>query len=167
MAIDNSSIFGAKVVPQSTQTEMEGRTSPYCQYGMSGRKVWAHMISMCEGNSYEIKMDPNAKYDTMYADSRPKTLLQSIDIKAQGEYGSLRRGTVNLIVFSDEELNKVANAYFIPNMSVRLQWGWSVDCFGQNGPEPITDIGLADRSDARTTSKMGSYKHIEEKTNGY
>jgi hypothetical protein len=162
MAIDNSSIFSAKVVPQSTQTEMEGRTSPYYQYGMSGRKVWAHMISMCENNPYEIRMDANPKYSTMYTDSRPKTLLQSIDIKAQGEYGSLRRGTVNLMVFSDDELNKVANAYFIPNMSVRLQWGWSVDCFGQNGPEPITEMGLPDSvAMQKIIDRVGAYACLD------
>lgn len=144
MAINNESLFSNKEVPQSTRTELEGRTRPYYQYGMSGRKTWAHVISMCEGNPYEIKLQPGASYSSVYEDSRPKVLLQNISVKAQGEYGSLRRATVELIVFSDAELSKIASAYFIPDMSVRLQWGWSVDCFGQPGPEPITEMGLTD-----------------------
>jgi hypothetical protein len=118
MAINNESLFSNKDVPQSTKTELEGRTRSYYQYGMSGRKTWAHMISMCEGNPYELRLQPGAKYDTVYEDSRPKVLLQNISVKAQGEYGTLRRATVELIVFSDTELSKIASAYFIPDLSL-------------------------------------------------
>ena len=46
MAVDFSKVFGTKDVPKATQEELEARASRKFQYGMSGAKPWAHIMSM-------------------------------------------------------------------------------------------------------------------------
>ena len=142
MAIDLSKIFTAKSVPAATQTELEGRaTKTWSYFGQA--KTWIHVMSLCQGftdEEYHLTTFKNYSdaYDTQY--NRPKYAIQSLKVSTKGEYGTTKSATLELTFFTDEALNKFAAAYLIPDMSVRVQWGWSVDHKGTPpGFQPYTE----------------------------
>lgn len=137
MAVDFANVFGSKAVPASTTKELDARASRKFTYGMSGAKPWAHVMSMAEGKPMEIST--YSTFQQAYpASNRPNILIQGIDVKSHGEYGTLRRATIKLKVYSDDAMNELADSYFIPQMSIRVQFGWSVDATGKSGKELYT-----------------------------
>lgn len=56
--------------------------------------------------------------------------VKNLTVVKQGELGTSRKATVQIYCKTDDELLELQKCYFIPGMSVRIQWGWS----GYNGP---------------------------------
>ena len=54
-----------------------------------------------------------------------KAFITNINVKKQGELGTSRKATIQLHCSTTDELMELQKCYFIPGMSVRLQWGWS------------------------------------------
>ncbi len=131
-------IFSTKSVPSRVKTELDARASSVFQYGMSGQKTWCHIMSMAEGSPYPISTYKtfSEAYPTA---NRPNILVQSLDVKSHGEYGTMRRAGIKLKVFTDAGMEELAKAYFIPNMSVRIQFGWSI-ALKASPIQPVTDI---------------------------
>lgn len=129
-------IFSTKAVPGSVKAELDARANSKFKSGMSGQKTWCHIMSMADGNSYPISTYKtfSEAYPTA---NRPNILVQSLDVKSHGEYGTMRRASVKLKVFTDASMEALSAAYFIPNMSVRLQFGWSTG-IKASPSQPIT-----------------------------
>ena len=159
MPVDFSKVFGTKDVPSATQQEFEARAARKFKYGMSGAKPWAHIMSMASTSPMEITT--YSTFQEAYPSAnRPKITIDSVDVKSHGEYGTLRRATVKLKVFSDSAMDELANSYFIPQMSIRIQFGWSVNASGAVNKEIYKAI--ATDSDAnleiqKTTASNAAY----------
>lgn len=137
MAVTMDNLFSAKSVPGGTASELNARASKKWNPALGQAKTWAHVMSLAEGSPYPI-----TKYssfgDAYDGNNRPKALIDNIKISSKGEFGTTKRGTVSLLVFNEEELNQIADAYFIPDMSIRIQWGWTVNAAGAGPPSPMT-----------------------------
>jgi len=137
MAIDYSNVFATKAVPSSVRTELDKRAEKTFAVGMSGQKTWADIRSMADNSP--IAISTYKSFSEAYGTTgRPNILIQSLDIKSHGEYGTLRRAAVKLKVFTDDDMNKLAAGYFIPAMSIRIQFGWSLGV-GAASQGPITE----------------------------
>lgn len=138
MAVDFSNVFATKVVPSSVRDELDKRANKTFMTGMSGQKTWADVRSMADNSP--IALTTYKTFSEAYGSTgRPNILIQSLDIKSHGEYGTLRRANVKLKVFTDDDMNKLAAGYFIPAMSIRIQFGWSLGV-GASSQGPITEI---------------------------
>ena len=137
MAISMASLFDDKAVPGAVQTELEARAKKEWNPMNGQAKSWIHVMSLAEGSS-----EPITTYDSFSLAydqyNRPKRLIQSLKVSSKGEYGTTRSATIELVFFSDEDLNAFATAYLIPDMSVRVQWGWSVSATGAQKEQPLT-----------------------------
>ena len=138
MAISNESLFKEKGVPSAVRTELETRALKVWNPMNGQAKTWIHVMSLAEGSPFPISTFDTYEtgYDIKY--NRPRRLIQSLKVAAKGEYGTTRSATIDLLFFSDEELNSFSTAYLIPDMSVRVQWGWSVSATGEQKEQPIT-----------------------------
>ena len=140
MAITNDSLFSEKKVPLRVREELAARADKTTWNPINGQaKTWIHVMSLAEGAPFPLSTFDS--YGTAYDDkyNRPRRLIQSLKVAAKGEYGTTRSATIELLFFSDDELNYFADAYLIPDMSVRVQWGWSVSATGEQKEQPITN----------------------------
>jgi hypothetical protein len=138
-----ANLFSPKAVPQATQDELNRRAgNGTWNRSMGLNKTWIHMISMAENKPYEIASNLKGfgdAYDTKYL--RPKKTITSVKVSSKGAYGTTRRAIVELALYTDEILNEFSEAYLIPDMSVRLQWGWSSNVAGET-PTLYTEQSL-------------------------
>jgi hypothetical protein len=56
---------------------------------------------------------------------RPMPGIESISISSKGEYGSLRKITINWLCSSVEDLDHLMPYWLSPGISVVVEWGWS------------------------------------------
>lgn len=52
--------------------------------------------------------------------------INRISVSTQGALGSLRKAIVEFTVWSKDELDALEPFYFVPGMSIVLEWGWSI-----------------------------------------
>lgn len=136
MATFNDTLFSLKAVPANTQAELIQRASTDWNPSLGQAKTWMHMMSLAEGYTHEIKTYNT--FDQAYDEyNRPRALIQQITITAKGEYGTTRSAKVQMLIHNEDELNEIARAYFVPDMSVRLQWGWSTNVNGEAPPKVL------------------------------
>lgn len=138
MGLSNDSLFSEKQVPGAVQTELNARASKTWNIMHGQAKTWMHMMSMAEGAPWPISTFGNY-YEVYDQNNRPRKIVESIKVSAKGEYGTTRSATIGLVFFSDDELNYFADAYLIPDMSVRVQWGWSVGAASEPQVQPLTE----------------------------
>lgn len=128
-----SNLFSPRAVPTTTQDELKKRAgNGFWNPSMGINKTWIHMMSMADGAAYPIASNLKTfkeAYDEVYL--RPTKIIKSVKVASKGAYGTTRRAIVELSLFTDEILNEFSEAYLIPDMSVRLQWGWSVNVAGE------------------------------------
>ena len=77
----------------------------------------------------------NSWYQDGY--SIPGPGITKVSVKKQGELGTTRRAVISMLAFNNAQLQQLQNCFFIPGMSVRVQFGWSV-CASGGVPSPIT-----------------------------
>ena len=92
--------------------------------------------SICSGFGI-IKSNGNPPYTSNY--ERPTPNVKSLKVTKLGELGTTRKCTIELQAWTDEQLNEIAKCYFLPGMSVRVQFGWSVNASGAQVAGPITN----------------------------
>lgn len=144
MAIDTNNLFGLKQVPEKTRQELDARSTTKIKEWHAVRKPWAHIMSLsenCAGDittQFGLRVGPGNGAGYMANFERPHPTLESIQVKKQGELGTTRRLLLEIKAYTDDQLNKIAKCYFIPGMSVRVQWGWNIDALGRKSPQPIT-----------------------------
>lgn len=136
-------VFTAKSVPGSTQSELTARGSVTATNAwFASRTNWVHLESYCDkcsqGSSPLKTFKSSIPYvGGVYSGIRPEPVIESIQVKAQGNLGTTRSCTVRIIAFTQEQVNSLAACYGVPSMSVRVQFGWSVGAAGNLGPSPI------------------------------
>ena len=143
-------MFERKAVPGATQAELAGRAQATKLRDWTAKRFpWIHIISMCEScnSNYKVLDSANARwgytggYET---NDRPWPTVTDVQIKKQGELGTTKKATIKLIAYTDDQVVELQKCYFIPSMSVRVQWGWSVDINGNPPPPVISDTSLLD-----------------------
>lgn len=147
--------FSLKAVPAATRQELEARGSRSWNPGLGQEKTWIHVMSMAEGAKFRISTYKTFQdaYNITYL--RPKLVISSFKISAKGEFGTTRQGALQMTVFDDETMNQLAEEYFIPDMSVRVQFGWSVSAAGAEVPA-IYDTPNLDSLSQREMQKRAS-----------
>jgi len=133
--------FGKKNVPNATREEITARGTVKGPIWAAQRMPWVDLrgfASTCNGyKTISSKLDtgPGTRYEEGY--KRTKPVITQVQVKKQGELGTTRSCTVDLIAFTDEQLIALQKCYFIPGMTVRVQWGWSESCAGGKAPAPL------------------------------
>ena len=64
--------------------------------------------------------------------------ISRVSVATQGALGSLRKAIVEFTVWSKDEIDQLEAFYFIPGMSVVVEWGWSIT---ENG-NPVLPINI-------------------------
>lgn len=136
-------VFDLKAVPGTTQAQIKARGEPAGIKWAATRFPWIHVTSRSKLCTDFITLDSKNGGSSYFgignSDLRPKPIVTGLDVKKQGELGTTRRATVKLTAFSDADVVSLQKCYFIPGMSVMVQWGWSVDVNGGT----VTDVGFA------------------------
>ena len=140
-------VFDLKTVPGTTQAQINARGTAAGIKWAATRFPWIKVTSRSDKCVDFVELDSlggdATKNFGIGSDLRPKPIVTGVDVKKQGELGTTRRATVKLTAFSDADVVKLQECYFIPGMSVAVQWGWSVDVNGARiAAQPIsgTDI---------------------------
>ena len=142
-----ANLFSLKSVPAGTKNELIARSTVKGVTWAAQRFPWVHISSMSsvcgEFKTISSKLTGNIT-DSYEGDLvRPKPVITAVKVKKQGELGTTRSCTVELKAFTDTQLIALQKCYFIPGMTVRVQWGWSVSATGGTAPEPVVG-GLSD-----------------------
>lgn len=142
-----ANLFSLKSVPDGTRNELTARSTIKGITWAAQRFPWVHISSMSSACGEFKTM--SSKLTGAIGDSyenglvRPKPVITGVKVKKQGELGTTRSCTVELKAFTDTQLIALQKCYFIPGMTVRVQWGWSVSATGGTAPAPV-EGGLAD-----------------------
>jgi len=85
---------------------------------------------------------------------RPTPIIQTATISSRGKYGSIRIAELNIVCFTRDQLTNIETLYMTPGTTCVLQWGWTVDQFGNinvesgieydDGVEKLTNEELPD-----------------------
>lgn len=70
--------------------------------------------------------------------SRPQPGIINVNVATKGSLGSLRSARVDFVVWTRDQLDFLEPFYFIPGMSVVLEWGWSINSTGS----PVKPISI-------------------------
>ena len=153
MAAGNSP-FRKKVVPASTQSEIEGRLGKAGTDWNAKKFPWIHVQSMCSGCdakfSHLSSVTSKGLYEADY--KRPLPVVTGMDVKKQGELGTTRKATIKITAFTDTQLVELQKCYFIPGMSVRAEWGWTINSNGSIMHYPAGGFVPAATTDTRANS---------------
>ncbi len=134
-------VFDAKEVPGNTITELKARGTAAGIDWCAKRFPWV----VVESASTACGTILSSKYvtDAYGVATRPLQTVTSVSVKKQGELGTTRACTVNFLAYNDIQLNQVQKCFFIPGMTVIVQWGWSISAKGGPPPAPVP-VGLSD-----------------------
>jgi hypothetical protein len=139
-----ANLFSLKEVPQIVRDELKNRGTIKGVEWTAKRFPWIHVTSMSSGcgKFSQLSSSTNGTIGTSYSAGegyRPQPIVESVSVKKQGELGTTRSCTVNLKAFTDAQLVDLSKCYFLPGMTIRVQWGWSVGVNGAKSPTPVTD----------------------------
>ena len=138
-----SNLFSKKNVPSKTKAELTARSTVRGVTWAAQRFPWIRVSSLSSvcGGDYQVLASVNKTINVTGAYEpgllRPKVVVTGVKVKKQGELGTTRSCTVELKAFTDAQLIALQKCYFIPGMTVRVQWGWSVGATGANPPETV------------------------------
>lgn len=136
--------FRKKEVPKKTQQEIDARLGKTGIEWTARRFPWIVVTTMCKECDSRFTRLTSLKgklYESNY--KRPLPVINKVDVKKQGELGTTRRATISLTAYSDEQLVQLQKCYFIPGMSVRIEWGWSRSALeGQLAYESAQKLGI-------------------------
>jgi len=142
-----SSYFDLKPVPPSTRAELASRAGNGGLGWNATKFPWVHLQSMSSKGAYKIlsSYTQGPITGTLYeSNTRLKPVITSVKVKKQGELGTTRKFTVTILAFTDEQLGELQQSYFIPGMTVRVQFGWSRSADGQPAPAPYEDSTVSE-----------------------
>jgi hypothetical protein len=151
--------FSLKSVPGATQTELQARGNRQWDPSLGQAKTWIHVMSLAEGRSKILKTFES--YSGAYENNRPKYVITGFKLNAKGEFGTTRQGDLSMTIFNDNEFNSIADAYLIPDMSVRVQFGWSVGSDGKAAPAALEGV-MTDSEAIKAMHNLASNSPIYE-----
>lgn len=151
--------FSLKSVPGATATELQRRGDRQWDPSLGQAKTWIHVMSLAEGSPTELSTYDS--FDVAYQNSRPRYVISGWKINSKGEFGTTRQGYLSMTIFDDYAFNAIADAYLIPDMSVRVQFGWSVDSYGEAAPAPLTGV-LTDSEAIKAMHNLASTSPVYE-----
>ncbi len=141
-------VFSSKAVPSSVQSELNARASIQASDAWFASRVnWVHIMSFCDGcSSTNVEQLYSLKSLNIYQDGgtfsgqRPTPIVESIQVKAQGNLGTTRSCTIKIIAFTQAQLDELTACYGIPSMSVRVQFGWNKGANDTSAPSPLIGV---------------------------
>ena len=142
-----SSYFDLRPVPAATRVELTNRIGDGGLKWSATRFPWVHLQSMSSAGAYKVlsSYTNGPVVGTLYeANTRIKPVITSVKVKKQGELGTTRKFTVTVLAFTDEQLGELQQSYFIPGMTVRVQFGWSRSAGNQPAPAPYEDSTVSE-----------------------
>lgn len=162
--------FGYKEVPSETVKEMNARITSKVGAWHGARMPWIHLMSLSSVCGYNelYSGDTSVGYELDYV--RPKPIIESVEIRKQGELGTTKKATIKIKAFTDEQLDKLATCFFIPGMSVRVQYGWNIQAGGTRAPKPITEVLLDTEAVVKMddlTTKFAGYEGLQGRIVNY
>ena len=167
MGIDANKIFSLKEVPGSIRKELDARSETKVKQWHAAKKPWVHIMSLAANCAYDkttqfgLRFGPGGGSGYIANFERPQPTVDSISVKKLGELGTTRKVTITLKAYTDEQLNNIAKCYFIPGMSVRVQYGWNIDANGANAPSPFTTIKGDPEAIAQIQSTQANYPNYD------
>ena len=162
--------FRKKQVPQATQDEITARLGKKGITWTAQRFPWITVTSMCDvcpSKYVELTSLRGELYESNYL--RPLPVINKLDVKKQGELGTTRKATISLTAYSDQQLIELQKCYFIPGMSVRVEWGWSRSALSGKIIHEMggkTGIELRNYSDTQANSRLRYKTSLEPSTEG-
>lgn len=141
-----ANLFSLKAVPGNTKKELDARSGIKGVEWAAKRFPWIRVSSM---SSACTKYNPlgsatgGGSIDQSYSigeSYRPAPTVESVSVKKQGELGTTRSCKVSIKAFTDSQLVELQKCYFIPGMTIRVQWGWSVAATGKKSASPVTGV---------------------------
>jgi hypothetical protein len=126
MAGDNP--FRKKEVPAAVQNEISDRATNRINW-VASRFPWISVLSMssiCDAKYTTLSSITSDLYESNTF-QRPNPVITGLDVKKQGELGTTRRATIKITAFTDSQIVELQKCYFIPGMSVRVEWGWTTN----------------------------------------
>lgn len=120
--------FRNKQVPKAVRDEIARRQGKAGLEWVAKRFPWISVTSMSDACNDKFVTLTSVKGNSLYEEDykRPLPVVAGIDVKKQGELGTTRKATVKITAFTDTQLVELQKCYFIPGMSVRVEWGWTV-----------------------------------------
>lgn len=159
----SSKLFGGKSVPGSVRAEIAARSGPRAIQWNAKKFPWIHVMSCSADCGLKLTSQFGPLYEAGY--KRPKPTVSKVSVKKQGELGTTRKATVGIVAYTDEQLVQLQACFFIPGMTVRVQWGWSVSATGVNAPAPITgcmpDARAVCQMNAMSAGNPGAYEGLQ------
>jgi hypothetical protein len=157
-----SSIFNSKPPGPALVAELAARGSTSIGQWHASKVAWVHIMSFastCDTYGEGMLASNSSNKDNYIANyERPKPGIKSVKVTKQGELGTTRKCSLELQAWNDTQLNAIAKCYFLPGMSVRVQFGWNIDASGANTNGPFT----APYTDSRANCKIFAW--TEERT---
>lgn len=161
---DNKSIFNPnEPIPPALKKELLNRGKDSIGLWYSSKVVWAHIMSFAStckdvyGYYGTIQSNGNDIYTNNF--ERPTPNIKSIKVSKLGELGTTRKVTVELQAWTDEQLNDLAKCYFIPGMSVRVQFGWNINANGERSLGPQTTLRTDSEANNRLIEWSAAHPH--------
>ncbi len=135
------SVFGKKQVSDVVKTEITARTGKQGLLWSAKRFPWFRITSLTSlGTIYRFidsRFIGNLAGNDNYSAVKPDPAVTSINIKKQGELGTTRKATISITCYTDEQLEDLQKALFVPGLGCRVEWGWNKDCSGTPTPGPV------------------------------
>ncbi len=136
-----SNPFGAKPLPGALKLELDARrdinaNKPW----FASRSNWVSLTSMCEGCSKAYKsLGENPAYidGSTLGGQRPNPIITNVKVKSMGTIGSTRVATITILAFNEDQLNEISKCFLRSNMSVRIEFGWTVAASSTIAPGPV------------------------------
>jgi hypothetical protein len=122
-----ASPFDKISVPDSIKTELEARQGKNGILWTAQRFPWMSLTSLsniCDSKYKTLESSKGALYEEGYV--RPLPVVTQIDVRKKGNLGTTKQVTINITAFTDAQLIELQKCYFIPGLSVRAEWGWSI-----------------------------------------
>lgn len=168
--------FSVKSVPGGAKAELAARGNVNAlNKWFASRTNWVHVESYCSGCDGS---DVNPLFGMKYPDKpyeggwtgRPKPIVESVQVKQQGNLGTTRQATIKFIAFTDEQMKAMNNCYCVPGMSIRVQFGWSIGAASESQPPlvegPMTDnLAICNINTQRESS--GIYDGLQGKVSSF
>jgi hypothetical protein len=127
-----ASPFDKVSVPQSVQNELTARQGKNGILWTAQRFPWILVTSMSSICNDKYKTLASNSKDRLYEEGyvRPLPVVTQVDIKKKGNLGTTKQVNINITAFTDAQLLELQKCYFIPGLSVRAEWGWSLKASG-------------------------------------
>lgn len=119
--------FERTAVPVSVQKELEARRGKNGIQWTAKRFPWIKITSMsalCEKYKTLDSRTTTDLYEPNYI--RPLPVVTQVSVTKKGNLGTTKQVNISITAFTDDQLVQLQQCYFIPGLSVRAEWGWSI-----------------------------------------